>query len=196
MRAGAGRGHTGTQRRCAHAGEATPEGHTPSYLPAQARSSRSCARPMWRADAQRALIEERCGSHVWHRLAHLNSAECIISEGLPWPSSTPESSALLRQGLGWSPLSLQRASWVPGSGSNPSPTWGSWVSSSWASGFCASPGVSSKGRGVCPGPPPPPASSWPAAAGLPGTCSGWPGPAGSWWPPPDVTVLGLSMVKR
>lgn len=40
-----------------------------------------------------------------HSLAHLNSAEWDISEGLPCPSSTPESSALLRHGLGWSRLS-------------------------------------------------------------------------------------------
>ena len=131
-------------------------------------------------------------------LAYLNSAEWDTSEGLPCPSSTPESSALLGHGLGWSRLSGQRASWVPGSGSGsgtgPSPTGGPWVSGLWVSGSRASSRVSPSGRGACPSPPPP--SSWPAASGLPGTCSGWLGPAGSWWPPPDVTVLGLSTVKR
>lgn len=63
---------------------------------------------------------------------YLNSEEWTISEGLPCPSSTPESSALLRHGLGWSRLSWQRTSWVPGSGSDtgPSLTRDSWASSS------------------------------------------------------------------
>lgn len=66
---------------------------------------------------------------------HLNSEGCVISEGLPWPSSTPESSALLRQGLGWSCLSLQRASWVPGSGWDTGSGTGSWLTSgNWLSG--------------------------------------------------------------
>lgn len=66
---------------------------------------------------------------------HLNSEGCVVSEGLPWPSSTPESSALLRQGLGWSRLGLQRASWVPGSGWDTGSGRGSWLTSgSWLSG--------------------------------------------------------------
>lgn len=66
---------------------------------------------------------------------HLNSEGCVISEGLPWPSSTPESSALLRQGLGWSCLSLQRASCVPGSGWDTGSGTGSWLTGgNWLSG--------------------------------------------------------------
>lgn len=63
-----------------------------------------------------------------------------MSEGLPCPSSTPESSALLRHGLGWSRLSWHRVSWVPGSGSGsgPSPTRGGLASGSWVPGSGAS----------------------------------------------------------